>query len=174
MDNRPNATKEYMVPAGELRVGTGFDVHRFKESRPLILGGVTIPYKLGLDGHSDADVLVHAIMDALLGAAALPDIGRLFPDSSDEFEGISSLILLKRVTEFLEKEGWAVINVDSTIICQAPKLMTYIDSMREQIAEAMNIDFSRVGVKATTTERLGFTGRGEGIAAEAVALIRKL
>ncbi len=160
--------------AEALRIGTGFDVHKFKEGRLLILGGVTIPYEYGLDGHSDADVLTHAIMDAILGAASLPDIGRLFPDDYDEYEGISSLLLLERVMDIIEKEGWAVVNVDSTIICQAPKLMSFIDDMKDNLSKAMAVEPSQVGVKATTTERLGFTGRGEGIAAEAVALLRKM
>ena len=158
----------------ELRIGTGFDVHRLVEGRDLILGGVNIPWKLGLEGHSDADVLTHAIMDAILGAAALPDIGNLFPDNSDEFKDIYSLKLLERVTALIEKEGWKIVNVDSTVICQEPKLLPHIHGMRECLAESMKIDISRVNVKATTTERLGFTGRGEGIAAEAVALLETI
>ena len=156
------------------RIGTGFDVHAFKEGRKLILCGVEVPSDKGLDGHSDADVATHALMDAILGAAALPDIGRLFPDSDDEFRGISSLILLERVMGKLREAGYMVSNVDITIICQAPKLAPYINEMRGKLAEAMGVETSCVGLKATTTERLGFTGRGEGIAAEAIALITDL
>ena len=154
-----------------LRVGTGYDVHKLVPGRDLILGGIKIPWEMGLDGHSDADVLTHAIMDALLGAAALPDIGRLFPDNADEYDGISSLILLDKVVKKLDEEGFQIVNVDSTIICQKPKLMDYIDLMREKLADVMGVDISMVNVKATTTEHLGFTGRGEGIASEAVCLI---
>ncbi|MBO4235556.1 MAG: 2-C-methyl-D-erythritol 2,4-cyclodiphosphate synthase [Firmicutes bacterium] len=153
------------------RVGIGFDVHRLVEGRDLILGGVTIPWDKGLDGHSDADVLAHAIMDAILGAAALPDIGRLFPDDYEEYEGISSLLLLERVMDLLAEEGYGVVNVDSTIICEEPKIMPHTEKIRECLAKAMNIPVSCVSVKATTTEKLGFTGRGEGIAAQAICMI---
>ena len=157
----------------ELRVGTGYDVHAFSENRKLILGGVEIPYTKGLMGHSDADVLIHAIMDALLGAAGLPDIGRLFPDTSPDLKDISSLSLLENVMEKLREKAWAIVNIDATIICQAPKLMPYIDEMRSRLAVCMAIDDDRINIKATTTEHLGFTGRGEGIAAEAVCLLQK-
>ncbi len=154
-----------------MRIGTGYDVHRLGENRKLIIGGVEIPYEKGLVGHSDADVLLHAIMDALLGAAALGDIGALFPDSDPAYLGISSLLLLKRVGEVLTEHAFLVENVDSTIIAQAPKMRPYIDEMRKNIAEALGIDISCVSVKATTEEGLGFTGSGEGIAAQAAALL---
>ncbi len=154
-----------------MRIGTGYDVHRLAPGRKLILGGVEIPFPLGLDGHSDADVLVHAIMDALLGAAALGDIGKHFPDTAEEYRGISSLALLERVGEILAENGYFVENIDSTIIAQQPKLRPYIDSMRENIAQALEVDLARVSVKATTEEGLGFTGSGEGMAAQAVCLI---
>lgn len=153
------------------RIGTGFDVHRLVEGRKLILGGVEIPYEKGLEGHSDADVAIHALMDALLGAAALPDIGRLFPDTDDSYKGISSLILLEKVGEKLKEAGFQISNVDVTIICQAPKLAPHIESMKENIAKALALEPRYVGLKVTTTEKLGFTGRGEGIAAEAVCLL---
>ena len=155
------------------RIGTGFDVHRLVEGRKLILGGVEVPYEKGLDGHSDADVAVHALMDALLGAASLPDIGRLFPDNDDSYKGISSLILLEKVGEKLKENGFQISNVDITIICQQPKLAPYIDAMKVNIAKVLNLETEDVGLKATTTEKLGFTGRGEGIAAEAVCLLTK-
>lgn len=155
----------------KFRVGQGYDVHRLVTDRRLILGGVDIPYEKGLLGHSDADVLAHAIMDALLGAAALGDIGKLFPDSDPEYEGADSLMLTRRVARVLEENGYAILNVDATIIAQSPKLAPYIDKMRENIAAALNIPVTDVSVKATTEERLGFTGRKEGIAAQAAALI---
>ena len=155
----------------EYRVGTGFDVHRFAEGRKLILGGVEIPWDRGLDGHSDADVVIHAVMDALLGAAAMGDIGRIFPDSDPEYEGISSMLLLREVKKRLDGDSCRVGNVDVTIIAQRPKLQSYMDKMRENIAECLGIDRGRINVKATTTEGLGFTGREEGIATEAVASI---
>ena len=155
----------------KFRVGQGYDVHRLVTDRRLILGGVDIPYEKGLLGHSDADVLAHAIMDALLGAAALGDIGKLFPDSDPEYEGADSLMLTRRVARVLEENGYAISNVDATIIAQSPKLAPYIDKMRENIAAALNIPVTDVSVKATTEERLGFTGRKEGIAAQAAALI---
>ena len=154
-----------------MRIGFGYDVHKFAENRKLILGGVEIQHEMGLLGHSDADVLIHAIMDALLGAAALGDIGKHFPDTSDEFKGIDSMVLLKRTKELLEKNGFSVSNIDSTIAAQAPKLAPHIEKMRENIAAALGIDKAQVSVKATTTERLGFEGRKEGISAYAVALI---
>lgn len=154
-----------------MRIGHGYDVHKFSENRKLILGGVEIPYEFGLLGHSDADVLVHSIMDSLLGAVALGDIGKLFPDTDDSYKGANSIILLKKVAEILSQKGYTVINIDSTIIAQKPKLRIYIDEMRKNIADACNIDVSCVNVKATTEEKLGFTGRLEGISAHAVCLI---
>ena len=156
-----------------MRVGQGFDVHRFVKGRPLVLGGVTVPYDRGLEGHSDADVLVHAVNDALLGAAALGDIGQHFPDTDVRYKNISSLKLLKAVRELLHSRGFAIVNIDSTLIMQQPKVMIYIDQMRENLSEVLNIPFDLVSVKATTTENLGFTGREEGVAATAVALIEK-
>lgn len=155
----------------ENRVGTGFDVHRFAEGRRLVLGGVEIPYELGLAGHSDADVLTHALMDALLGAAAMGDIGKLFPDSDPAYEGADSLLLLQQVAEKLDEAFYRIGNVDVTVIAQEPKLSPYTEQMRENLAVRLGIEVSRVSVKATTTERLGFTGRQEGIACEAVASI---
>lgn len=155
------------------RIGEGYDVHRLKEGRKLILGGVDIPFTKGLDGHSDADVLVHAIMDALLGAAALDDIGKLFPDNDDAYLGADSIELLKKVVKVISDKGYNVVNIDSTVIAQKPKLAPYIDNMRANIAAALGADKDAVSVKATTEEGLGFTGTGEGIAARAVALIEK-
>jgi 2-C-methyl-D-erythritol 2,4-cyclodiphosphate synthase/2-C-methyl-D-erythritol 4-phosphate cytidylyltransferase len=157
--------------SGEIRIGTGFDVHRLVEDRKLILGGVEIPYEKGLLGHSDADVLVHALMDAMLGAAALGDIGKLFPDNDPAYAGADSMKLLARVCELLKEHGWALGNADMTVICQRPKLAGYIQEMRQRIAEVCGVSEDRISVKATTTEKLGFTGRGEGIAAEAVCTI---
>lgn len=154
-----------------LRIGQGYDVHRLAAGRRLILGGVEIENPIGLLGHSDADVLVHAIMDALLGAAALGDIGKLFPDSSPEYEGADSIKLLQRVGQLLADKGYMVGNIDSTIVAQRPKLAPHIEKMRENIALALGIELSQVSVKATTEERLGFTGSGEGMAAQAVVLI---
>lgn len=154
-----------------MRIGTGYDVHRLVEGRKLILGGVEIPWEKGLLGHSDADVLVHAIMDALLGAAALGDIGLYFPDSDPAYRGADSLSLARRVSMILEENGWIIENVDSTVIAQAPRLRPYIDRMRANIAKALRIDVGKVSVKATTEEHLGFTGRGEGISAQAAALL---
>ena len=158
----------------KLRVGHGYDVHRLVEGRALILGGVTVPFDRGLLGHSDADVLTHAVMDALLGAAALGDIGKLFPDSDAAYAGADSIALLERVTALLREHGWQVGNVDATVVAQAPKLALYIPDMRRRLAEAMGLDVACVSVKATTEERLGFTGSGEGMAAHAVALIERL
>ncbi len=154
-----------------IRIGHGYDVHRLKEGRALILGGVTIPYAKGLDGHSDADVLLHAIMDAMLGAAAFGDIGQMFPDNDPKYEGADSLELLRRVYERISAANWRVNNLDCTVIAQAPKLAGYIPQMREKIAEVLHISADCVSVKATTEEHLGFTGSGEGIAAHAIILI---
>lgn len=154
-----------------MRIGHGYDVHRLVEGRKLILGGVEIPWEKGLDGHSDADVLTHAVMDALLGAAAKGDIGKLFPDTDDRFLGICSMELLTEVGSRLRAAGYAVGNIDATVIAQRPKLAPYIDAMRKEIAERLQIDVSRVSVKATTEEHLGFTGSGDGIAAHAVCLL---
>lgn len=154
-----------------MRVGTGYDVHRLVEGRKLIIGGVELPFEKGLLGHSDADVLLHAISDALLGAAALGDIGRHFPDSDPAYKGISSVILLQRVGDLLAKKGFLIENIDATVIAQAPKMSPYIDSMRENIAGVLGMDTGHVNVKATTEEGLGFTGTGEGIAAQAVCLL---
>lgn len=153
----------------QFRIGTGFDVHAFKEGRPLILAGVNIPYKKGLLGHSDADVALHALMDALLGAAALGDIGKYFPDTDTRYKGADSRKLLRAVVGILEEKGWNVNNVDITIIAQRPKLAAYISEMRELVAHDLLIPIDNVSIKATTTEKLGFTGREEGIAAEAAA-----
>lgn len=154
-----------------MRIGHGYDVHRLVEGRRLILGGVEIPWEKGLLGHSDADVLTHALMDALLGAAALGDIGQLFPDKDPAYEGADSIGLLREVARILRENGWQPGNVDITVIAQRPKLAPHIPAMRRILAEAMGIDLSQVSVKATTEEGLGFTGTGEGIAAHAVALI---
>ncbi len=154
-----------------LRIGHGYDVHRLVSGRKLILGGVTIPYELGLDGHSDADVLLHAISDSILGAMAMGDIGVLFPDNDDSFKDADSLELLKAVMAKAEENGYTVNNIDSTILCQRPKLRSYIDDMRKNIAAACRCDISQISVKATTEEGLGFTGKGEGIAAHAVCLL---
>lgn len=149
----------------------GYDVHRLVEDRDLIMGGVTIPYEKGLLGHSDADVLVHAIMDALLGAAALGDIGKHFPDTDPAYKGISSIALLEKVGELLEENFFLIENIDATIIAQAPKMRPYIDTMRENIAKALGIDSCQVNVKATTEEGLGFTGSGEGISSQAICML---
>ena len=154
-----------------MRIGSGYDVHRLAEGRRLILGGVEIPFEKGLLGHSDADVLTHAIADALLGAAALGDIGKLFPDSDPQYEGADSLVLLGRVCSLLREKGFAIGNVDATVIAQRPKLAPFISSMREKLAKACGIPTAQVSVKATTEEGLGFTGAGEGIAASAVCLL---
>ena len=154
-----------------MRIGHGYDVHRLVEGRRLILGGVEIPYEKGLDGHSDADVLVHALMDALLGAAALGDIGKLFPDTDPAFKGIESLILLDHVKNAISQKRYTVSNVDMTIIAQRPKLAPYIPQMKQTIADRLGLSADQVNVKATTEEHLGFTGRGEGISAHAVCLI---
>ncbi len=155
-----------------MRIGHGYDVHRLVEGRRLILGGVDIPHVKGLLGHSDADVLLHAISDALLGAAALGDIGKHFPDTDPRYAGADSLMLLRRVGELIAERGYAVVNIDSTVIAQAPQLAPHIGQMRQNIARALSIDVDCVSVKATTEERLGFTGDGSGIAAHAVCLIQ--
>lgn len=155
----------------KFRVGHGYDVHKLVEDRKLIIGGVEIPHYKGLLGHSDADVLAHAICDALLGAAALGDIGKHFPDNDDRYKDIDSLVLLEKVCELIRNKGYEISNVDSTILAQAPKLRPYIDEMRSNLAKAMKLDIDELSVKATTEERLGFTGREEGIAAHAVVLL---
>ena len=156
-----------------MRVGMGYDVHRLTAGRKLILGGVEIPYGKGLLGHSDADVLVHAVMDALLGAAALGDIGKHFPDTDPEYEGISSIRLLEHVGRLLDEKGYVIENIDATIIAQRPKMRPYIDQMRENMAEALKIETDQVNVKATTEEGLGFTGTGEGISSQAVCALER-
>ena len=158
----------------KLRIGHGYDVHRLTEGRPLILGGVAVPYEKGLAGHSDADVLTHAVMDALLGAAGLPDIGNLFPDNDAAFLNISSIYLLQQVAKKLDEAGVQVVNIDATLIAQAPKIAPYRLEMRQNLAAALGIEVEQVGVKATTEEHLGFTGDGSGMAAHAVALLEKL
>lgn len=154
-----------------MRIGQGYDVHKLTENRPLILGGVTVPYEKGLLGHSDADVLVHSVMDALLGAAALGDIGEHFPDTDPAYKGISSIELLRKVGALLEEKGYIIENIDATIIAERPKLAPYRPEMAENIASALRLDVSRVSVKATTEEGLGFTGSGEGIASQAITLL---
>ena len=151
-----------------MRVGLGYDVHKLVEDRKLILGGVEVPHTLGLLGHSDADVLVHAIMDALLGAAALGDIGKHFPDTDEAYKGADSMVLMARVRELIEEKGYVIENIDATIIAQKPKLRPYIDQMEENIAKVLRIERDQINVKATTEERLGFTGREEGMAAQAI------
>lgn len=153
------------------KVGIGYDVHKFSENRKLILGGVEIPHSKGLEGHSDADVLLHSVCDALLGAAGLGDIGKHFPNTDEQFKNISSLVLLKNVKELLSKEGYNIGNIDSTIIAESPKLLPYIQQMREKISEELGIHSSKVSIKATTNEKLGFIGRSEGIASISVAII---
>lgn len=155
-----------------MKVGLGFDVHKLVDNRKLIIGGVEIPYDKGLEGHSDADVLVHAIMDSLLGPANLGDIGKIFPDTNEEFKGISSLILLEKVKSLLEERGYSIINIDCVIMAQKPKMAPYINKMQQKIASILKIDEEAITIKATTTEMLGFVGRQEGIAAQAVSLIK--
>lgn len=154
-----------------MRIGHGYDVHKLVENRRLIIGGVEIPYERGLLGHSDADVLIHAIMDALLGAACLGDIGRHFPDNNEKFKGISSVLLLKHVEGLIRAKGYRIVNIDATIIAQRPKLAQHLEGMRKNISETLNISMEDINIKATTEEGLGFTGRGEGIGAHAVCLI---
>ena len=162
-----------MIDFSSLKTGLGIDIHAFSKDRPLILGGVEIPHYQGLDGHSDADVLTHAIMDSLLGAAKLGDIGDLFPDTDDKFKDANSLSLLSEVASLLHKKGFSIVDVDSVITAQKPKITPYKSKMQENIARAMNVGISSVGIKATTTEQLGFVGREEGIAAFATAIIQK-
>jgi len=156
-----------------MRIGHGYDVHKFSDDSPLVIGGVNIPHTHGLEAHSDGDVLIHAICDALLGAAGLWDIGHHFPDTSDEFKDIDSRLLLRRVVLDLSERGWNVSNIDSTVIAQAPKLAPYIPLMRELLADDLDIHVDAVNIKATTTEKLGFAGRKEGVAAHAVVLLIK-
>ena len=156
-----------------MRIGHGYDVHKLVEGRKLILGGADIPFEKGLLGHSDADVLLHAISDSLLGALALGDIGKLFPDNDPQYEGADSLVLLKRVYEVVKEKGYEIGNIDATVLPQRPKLRPYIETMRENIARVLRTDIDNVNVKATTEEKLGFTGRGEGISAHAVCLLEK-
>lgn len=156
-----------------MRIGSGYDAHRLAEGRDLVLGGVKIPYEKGLSGHSDADVLLHAVMDALLGAAALGDIGRHFPDSNPAYEGADSKILLSEVWGLIFANGYCIMNIDATVIAQKPRITPYVDEMRRNIAAALRIDVGQVNVKATTEEGMGFTGAGEGIAASAVCLLEK-
>ncbi len=152
----------------------GYDVHRLVENRDLIIGGVNIPYERGLAGHSDADVLIHAIMDSILGAAALGDIGKHFPDTDPQYKGASSIALLKHVAGLIKEKGYEIINIDATIIAQSPKMAPHIWAMRENIAKALNIDVDQVNVKATTEEGLGFTGKGEGISSQSICLLKKI
>ena len=161
------------LDGGETRTGIGLDVHALVEGRKLVLGGVEIEFEKGLSGHSDADVLLHAISDAILGAAALGDIGRHFPDTDPAYEGISSLTLLKRVGEMVTNAGWRVSNIDAVVVCERPKIAPYVPEMTRRIADCLNIEPQRISIKGTTTERLGFTGRGEGIAAQAIAMLRR-
>lgn len=156
-----------------MRIGHGYDVHRLTEGRPLILGGVNIPFEKGLDGHSDADVLIHAVMDALLGAAGLGDIGGMFPDTDPQYKGIASTLLLAQVRERIEASGFCVGNIDATVIAQRPKLAPFIPQMKTTLAQTLVVDTDRINIKATTEERLGFTGRGEGIACHAVCLLEE-
>ena len=156
-----------------MRIGHGYDVHRLTENRKLILGGVEIPYEKGLLGHSDADVLVHALMDAMLGAAALGDIGKLFPDNDDAYLGADSLVLLKKVSALIREHGYTLSNADCTVIAQRPRLSPFIDEMRKRVAGAAGVEVGRISVKATTEEKLGFTGEGLGIAAHAVVLLEE-
>ncbi|MDO4710579.1 MAG: 2-C-methyl-D-erythritol 2,4-cyclodiphosphate synthase [Peptostreptococcaceae bacterium] len=156
------------------RIGIGYDVHQLTEGRKLILGGVEIPFHKGLLGHSDADVLIHTIMDAILGALGRGDIGRHFPDNDPKYKDISSRVLLREVAAFLKKEGYQIVNIDSVIVAQAPKMLPYIEQMKENIAEDLEIERSKINIKATTTEWLGFEGRGEGISSQAVVLITKV
>jgi len=156
-----------------MKIGIGYDVHKLTQNRKLILGGVEIPFEKGLLGHSDADVLIHAIMDSLLGAACLGDIGRHFPDTNDKYKNISSCILLKNVHNIIRQFNFSISNIDCIIIAQAPKVAPYIENMRQNIAQVLEIDLDSINIKATTTEHLGFEGKGEGIAAQAICLLKK-
>jgi 2-C-methyl-D-erythritol 2,4-cyclodiphosphate synthase len=157
----------------ELRIGLGYDVHAFAEGRPLVLGGVTVPYDRGLAGHSDADVLAHALMDAILGALREGDIGRLFPDTDPSYRGISSMELLRHVAALVGERGYRVVDADCVLIMEQPRVSPYRDAMRETMADALGVEPSAIGLKATTTERLGFEGRGEGVGAQAVVLLER-
>ena len=157
-----------------IRIGNGFDVHKLVQNRKLILGGVEIPYDMGLEGHSDADALCHAIADSLLGALSLGDIGKFFPDTDEKYKNMNSLILLKEVYNKIKRMNYSLVNLDSTIICQKPKLAQYIDKMKDNIAVVLEVSSDLIGVKATTTEKLGFTGRSEGIAVIANVLVQEL
>ena len=157
-----------------LRIGQGYDVHRYSKDRELILGGIKIPFELGLDGHSDADVLVHAIMDAIVGALSLGDIGKLFPDTDPKYKGIDSMILLMEVLKIMKEKGYSIINVDATIVAQEPKLRPYIDIIRENLSKNMEIDLECLSIKATTEEKLGFTGAMEGMKSYCVILLEKI
>ncbi len=154
-----------------MRIGIGFDAHRFVSGRKLILGGVEVPYEKGLEGHSDADVLSHAITDALLGAAGLGDIGKLFPDTDERYKGISSLLILKKVSELLKNNGYIIQNIDTVVVLQNPKIARFYDEMRANISEALGVPVEKVSIKATTTEKMGFEGRGEGVSAQAAVLL---
>ncbi|MCY6354918.1 2-C-methyl-D-erythritol 2,4-cyclodiphosphate synthase [Clostridium sp. ZS2-4] len=156
-----------------MRVGMGYDVHKLVEDRKLIIGGIEIPYIKGLLGHSDADVLIHAIMDSLLGAAALGDIGKHFPDTNSKYKGVSSLLLLEKVGELLSEEGYKIVNIDATIIAQKPKMAPHIPTMIKKVANALRLDENRINIKATTEEGLGFTGIGEGISSQSICMITK-
>lgn len=157
-----------------MRVGTGFDIHRFARGRPLVLGGVEVPSEFGLEGHSDADVLTHAIIDAMFGATAAGDLGHYFPDTDNRFKGISSIALLQEAVRILDEKGFRLLNVDVTVVLERPKLAPFRDRMREVLSAATGLDVSRISVKATTTEGLGVTGRGEGVAAQAVVLVEEV
>ena len=163
-----------MYSISDIRVGTGYDVHRFADNRECIIGGVCIPFEKGLLGHSDADVLIHAIVDALLGASSLGDIGRLYPDNDLKNKDISSRLILREVSARLAEAKWQIINIDSVVICEKPKILPYVDSMKKAMSEDLSIDRDRISIKGKTTEKLGFTGRGEGIAATASALICRI
>ena len=163
-----------MIIGRIMRIGYGFDVHKFGGQGPITLGGVKIPYQYGLVAHSDGDVVLHAITDALIGALALGDIGKLFPDNDPQYKGIDSRILLRKVYSIIQNKGYELVNLDTTIIAQEPKMRGHVDQMRVNIAEDLNVHFDQISVKATTTEQLGFTGRKEGIACEAVVLLTKI
>ncbi len=163
-----------MYSISDIRVGTGYDVHRLADNRACIIGGVEIPFEKGLLGHSDADVLIHAIVDALLGASSLGDIGMLYPDNESKNKDISSRLILREVSARLAEANWSIINIDSVVICEKPKILPYVDSMKKAMSEDLSIDRDRISIKGKTTEKLGFTGRGEGIAATASALICRI